>query len=34
MPENINTYRGFMIGFERGGAHESEEQWNVRYMRI
>jgi hypothetical protein len=25
---------GFMTGFERGGAHGSDEQWNVRDMRV
>jgi hypothetical protein len=33
-PKNINTCHGFMTGFKRGSAHESEEQWNVRDMRI
>jgi hypothetical protein len=28
------NYRGFETRFERGGAHESEEQWSARDMRI
>jgi hypothetical protein len=25
---------GFTTRFERGGAHESDEQWNVRDMKV
>jgi hypothetical protein len=25
------NYRGFMMRFERGGAHRSDEQWDVRH---
>jgi hypothetical protein len=28
------NYHGFMTGFERWGAHKSDEQWDVRDMRI
>jgi hypothetical protein len=25
------NYRGFMMRFERGGAHRSDEQWDTRH---
>jgi hypothetical protein len=25
------NYRGFIMRFERGGAHRSDEQWDVRH---
>jgi hypothetical protein len=28
------NYHGSMIGFERGGAHGSDEQWDARDTRV